>query len=416
MKIHILNIGDELLIGQVVNTNASAMAEILGLNGYRVNRMIVTGDPVDEIIRALEQSLCDADVVLLSGGLGPTSDDRTREALCRFFSCGMHTDESALANIRNIFERHAYKMSPANLKQAEVPDACKVIPNPLGTSPGMWFDVKGKVLCAVPGVPFEMERMLREEIIPRLKEQFPSSHVLHRTVLTQGVGESFLAERIASWEEALPPFISLAYLPQPGMVRIRLTAEGNDFRLLNDETERQIGLLREIIPGYIFGFDQDTLESVSGRLLQTMGKTLATAESCTGGYIAHLITTVPGSSAYFKGGIVAYDNPVKSGVLKVSEETLAVDGAVSRTVVCEMAESVRQLLKTDYSLAVSGIMGPEGGSPEKPVGTVWIAVSSPLKTEARLFRLGDERMRNIRRTALSALNMLRTILMDEKGD
>jgi nicotinamide-nucleotide amidase len=413
MKIHILNIGDELLIGQVVNTNAATMAEILEQGGYRLSRIVMVGDPVDEIMQAMEQSIRNADVVLLSGGLGPTSDDRTREALCRFFSCGMHTDESALANIRDIFERHAYKMSPANLKQAEVPDACTVIPNPLGTSPGMWFNTNGKVVCALPGVPFEMERMLREEIVPRLKDMFPSANVLHRTVLTQGVGESFLAERIADWENALPPSISLAYLPQAGMVRIRLSAAGENMQVLKDETDRQIELLTRMIPEYVFGFDQETLEGVAGKLLLLRGKTLATAESCTGGYIAHLITTVPGSSAYFKGSVVAYNNDVKTSVLNVDPEVLEREGAVSREVVCRMADAARKLLKADYSLAVSGIMGPEGGSPQKPVGTVWIAVSTPLMTQARLFRLGDERMRNIRRTALSALNMLRTILLEE---
>jgi nicotinamide-nucleotide amidase len=411
MKVEIINIGDELLIGQVVNTNASWLADQLTLNGFSVGRILTVSDNIDDILSAFREGFLRSDILLVSGGLGPTSDDLTREALCRFFSCNMRSDEDSLETIKKIFGRRNWPLTAINIKQAEVPEKCKAVSNPIGTSPGMWFEENGKILVAMPGVPFEMKQMVSEIIIPRLKEKFGQEKIVYRNILTHGLGESSLAERIKDWETDLPPQITLAYLPQPGIVRLRIMTKGNDEEEMLAMINKQIEKLKSIIPELIFGYDQDTMESIIGELLLNKNAYLSTAESCTGGYISHLITSVPGSSRYFKGSIVSYDNNVKIQQLGVRQDDIINYGAVSKQVVTQMAENVRKELNTDYSIAISGIAGPDGGTTEKPVGTTWIAVATPENTIVKHFIFGDNRERNIRRAALTALNMLRMELL-----
>jgi nicotinamide-nucleotide amidase len=411
MNVGILCIGDELLIGQVVNTNASWLGEQLTLAGYRVNSITTVADKVDEIIPAFSQGLVQSDVLLVTGGLGPTSDDRTRDALSVFYNCGLRIDPLAVEDIKRMFARRNWPVTDVNYRQAEVPEACEVIHNPIGTSPGMWFEKEGKILVAMPGVPFEMKNMMTNFVLPRLASLFKPEPAVYRNILTQGVGESFLSEKIKEWEEDLPQEISLAYLPQPGIVRLRLLARGTNADHLEDLIEEQIDKLNKIIPEYIFGYDEDTLQSVIGELLLDKKATLSTAESCTGGYIAHLITSVSGSSRYYKGSVVAYDNEIKIYELNVSRQNLERFGAVSSEIAEQMAKCIRNRFKTDYGIAVTGIAGPDGGTPEKPVGLVYIALSGPNGTEVIQENFGNDRGRNISRTALTALNMLRKELI-----
>lgn len=407
MKVEILNIGDELLIGQVLNTNAQWLAEQLTGNGFQVTRMVTVADQMQEILDAFKEGLECADIVLVTGGLGPTNDDLTREALCRFFNCGMKTDEPSRERIIAMFGLRGLNLSPLNRMQADVPERSEAIPNYDGTSPGMWFDVDGKVLAAMPGVPFELKSMMKNVVIPRLIERFHPGAVVSKTVLVQGVGESYLAVKIKEWEDQLPEGCSLAYLPQPGIVRLRLLMRGADAAVLENTIAQEVKKLQELLPEEIFGFGDDTLAGVVGNLLKASGETLSTAESCTGGNIAQMITSVPGSSAYFQGSVVSYSNEVKIHQLGVPADLIAAHGAVSEEVVTAMANNVRNLMKTTWSIAVSGIAGPDGGSPEKPVGTTWIAVAGPGGTVARKFLLGDHRGRNITRASLSAINLLR---------
>ena len=407
MKAEIISIGDELLIGQVVNTNASWLAENLNLAGVKVNRIIVLPDSFDELIYGLSESLQRADLIIATGGLGPTKDDITKTVLCKLFDSRLIIDESILAGIEVFFRKRGYSLTELNRKQAEVPHNCTPLENEMGTAPGLWFEKNGKILVSVPGVPFEMKELFTKKILPRIKSRIHSQFIVHKTVLTQGIGESFLADKIKVWEENLPENIRLAYLPQPGIVRLRLTATGEDETIVHCLIENEVNKLRGIIGDLIFGYDNDTLESMIGTLLLRSGRTLSTAESCTGGYIAHLITSVAGSSAYYKGSVISYSNEIKTGFLNVKEEILITCGAVSEETVIQMAENIRKKFITDYSIAVSGIAGPDGGTEEKPVGTVWIAVATPEKTITKKFLFGDNRLRNIQRASISALNLLR---------
>ncbi len=413
MKIEVLNIGNELLIGQVVNTNASWLGEELNLAGFMVNRIVVIADDGDEIISALSEATLRADVVLISGGLGPTKDDITKDALCRFFNTRLIFNKEAYENIEGFFRQRNLAVSVINRKQAEIPESCIPIQNRHGTAPGMWFEIErpgstGKVkIVSMPGVPFEMKAMVTDSVIPWLKKVFPSHAVVHKTIMTQGIGESFLSDIIEEWENQLPSSISLAYLPQPGIVRLRMTASGSDGKELKTLINRETEKLLAIIPEYVYGFDDEKLEDIIGKLLIRDNSTISTAESCTGGYIAHLLTTIPGSSSYFRGSVVAYANDIKESELNVRPETLTRYGAVSEEVVLEMAAGIRTKFKTRYSIATSGIAGPAGGTVEKPVGTTWIAIATPEKIFAKKYLFGDNRERNIRRTALQALNLLR---------
>jgi len=413
MNVEIINIGDELLIGQVVNTNASWMAEQLSLSGFRVRNIRAIEDVHEEIKHALEEAEKRAEIVLISGGIGPTRDDITKTTLCEFFETRLVFDADAYRDIELIFGRRGYPVTELNRQQAELPEKCTGIPNTLGTARGMWFEKtegnhgKKTIFVAMPGVPFEMKAMMELEIIPRLEKLFKTPAIFHKTVLTQGVGESFLAAQIEQWENELPPSIRLAYLPQPGIVRLRLTGLGQNDAQIRGLVEKKVKKLEALIPDYIFGTDQDTLEGILGRLLTEKGASLACAESCTGGYIAHLLTTVPGSSGYFKGSVVAYANEAKEKLLGVNPESLLRFGAVSEAVVKEMAIGAQSRLNADYVISTSGIAGPDGGTTDKPVGTIWIGIASPDEVFAQKFLFGDSRDRNIRRTALQAMNMLR---------
>lgn len=412
MKAYIINIGDELLIGQVANLNASWMAEQLNRIGMEVSKIVVVGDKAEEISNAIKVAANEAEIIFLTGGLGPTSDDKTKDVLCDHFGKKLIMHEPSLKNITDYFKSRGLEVTERNRRQAEVPEGCKVIPNKEGTAPGLWYETKNKIYIAVPGVPFEMKAMMLHHILPGIEKLMKAPWVVHKTILTQGVGESFLAEIILQWENELPSYVSLAYLPSPGLVKLRLSAKGNDKKKLQKVIDVQVRKLQKVIPEIIYGYDTDTLETVTGNLLKQRGQTLATAESCTGGAVAQRITTVAGSSAYFRGSVIAYSNEVKENILGVKKETLAKCGAVSEETVREMAVNVRKKLKADYSIAVSGIAGPDGGTNEKPVGTVWIAVASPKNIIAKKFQFGNNRLVNIERAVITALNMLRKAILE----
>jgi nicotinamide-nucleotide amidase len=416
VDVEIINIGDELLIGQVINTNAAWMAGQLNGAGFRVATVTVIADERQAISEALEQAGKRAPIVLISGGIGPTRDDITKQTLCEFFDTKLVFNTEAYRDIEALFARRGFTMTELNRMQAELPEACTSLPNKLGTARGMWFEKNTAgsqpvIYVSMPGVPFEMKEMMTLEVIPRLKKIFATPVIVHRTILTQGVGESFLAEQINAWELALPDAVKLAYLPQPGIVRLRLTGTGREREELDRILNEAIEKLYDMIPHYIFGQEQETLEQIVGKLLLERGQTLALAESCTGGYISHLITSVPGSSGWFRGSVVAYSNDLKVSLLGVEEESLRRFGAVSETVVREMAIGAQHRLNAGYAIATSCVAGPDGGSAEKPVGTTWIAIATPDDVISSHFLYGDNRERNIRRTTLQALNMLRKQLV-----
>ena len=411
MLAEIITIGDELLIGQVIDTNSAWMAEQLNMVGIKVHQITSISDNQEHIITTLHEASLRAQLILITGGLGPTKDDITKYTLCKYFDTDLVFSEDAYKNVEKLFAVRGLAVTELNRLQAMVPANCKVIPNPNGTAPCMWFEKDGCIYVSMPGVPFEMKAIMEEEIIPRLLNG-TNEVIIHRTILTEGVGESHLAAVIEPWEDALPSFIKLAYLPQPGMVRLRLTAYGTDRTILQHALTKAEKDLYPYAGSYIFGFDTDTMESVTGKLLLNKGMTLSTAESCTGGNIAQLITSIAGSSAYFKGSVVAYSNEIKEQVLGVPQQVIVEHGAVSEQTVRAMAEGIRSRFSTDYSIAVSGIAGPTGGTPEKPVGTTWIAVGTPVGTVARKFMFGEHRGRNIRKASVAALNMLRVKLIE----
>jgi nicotinamide-nucleotide amidase len=409
----IISIGDELLIGQVVNTNASWIAVELNLVGIDIHQITTISDEKTHILSALEEASRRAEIILITGGLGPTKDDITKQTLCEYFDSRLVFNADVFANINKLFGLRGIRMSDLNRKQAEVPESCTVILNSNGTAPGMLFEKNGKIYISMPGVPYEMKVMVKAEIIPLLLKRFSHGAIVHKTIMTQGIPESVLAKKIEQWEDNLPSNIRLAYLPQPGAVRLRLTAKGKDKAILERQVEKEIEKLNKIIPDDISSLEDEQVNETIGNLLWEIGKTLSVAESCTGGYIAHLITLVPGSSDYFKGAVIAYANEIKESQLGINHQSIIEHGAVSKKVVKEMAEGVRKLMGTDYAIATSGIAGPGGGTTEKPVGTTWIAIASKNETVANHFLMGEHRERNIRKTALTALNMLRkTILAD----
>jgi nicotinamide-nucleotide amidase len=409
--IDIISIGDELLIGQVINSNASWMGQQLSSQGMRINRMVAIADTREAIIHALENSARHARVVLITGGLGPTKDDLTKDVACEFFDSKLVLDEQVKQHVESFFKKRGRDLTELNYWQAMVPDNCKVIPNAVGTAPGMYFEKDEVHYLFMPGVPLEMKSIMETWAIPYFRELCQPKAYVEKTVLTHGMGESFLADKIADWENALPEHFSLAYLPSPGRVRLRISARGDDKAALQKELDNQIAKLKNKIKFLFFGYDTDTMEEVVGKMLLHKKATLSTAESCTGGLIAHKITSIPGSSQYFKGSVVAYANEIKEDILKVNAKDLEKHGAVSEEVVLQMAANVRNLYKTDYALAVSGIAGPDGGTEEKPVGTVWIAMATPRKVVAKKFLFGSERSRNIDWAYQTALNMLRLELL-----
>lgn len=408
----IITIGDELLIGQVIDSNSAWMAQELNGIGIWVRHRVAVGDNREEIWKALDQESEGSEVILITGGLGPTADDITKPLLCDYFGSQLIVDQQALANVKNIFEKILKRpLSESNLKQAEVPDRCTVIQNKRGTAPGMWFEKEGKIFVSMPGVPNEMQGMMTSGVLSNLQKKFTLPFILHKTLLTAGIGESSLAEYIQDFESALPAPFSLAYLPNYGMVRLRLTGRADEKIKLTNEMQSQFERLKQIVAEWLVIDEDLSLQDAIGRLLKERKQTLSTAESCTGGYIAHLITTIPGSSQYFLGSIVSYSNGIKESLLQVDALTLKHEGAVSRETVRQMAQGALSALGTDYTIAVSGIMGPEGGTAEKPVGTVWVAVANHQQILDQQFYFRFDRLRNIELTANTALNLLRKFII-----
>lgn len=411
MKVEIITIGDEILIGQIVDTNSAWMGQKLNEIGAKVERITTISDTLEEIKSAIKEAESRVDVVLITGGLGPTKDDVTKKALAEYYDCNFTFHPEIAEHIARLFARFGKEITEINRLQAELPSACKPLQNDNGTAPGMWFEQNNTVVISMPGVPYEMKGLMRNHVLPRIRQKFNAPAILHKTVLTMGMGESWLSERISDWESALPSDLKLAYLPSPGRVRLRLSAFGNEVVQLQSKLNLEVEKLIQLIPELVFGYDTDTIEKVVGELFKEKGLTVGTAESCTGGLIAHKITSIAGSSAYFLGSVVSYANEVKMNSLGVSEENLKQYGAVSEAVVRQMAEGVRKNLKTDFGIATSGIAGPDGGTEEKPVGTVWIAISGPERTVAKKYQFGHNRARNIEISANTALNMLRKELI-----
>ena len=409
----IITIGDELLIGQVVDTNSSWIAQELNKIGVIVKHRVAVGDVWDDIWTALEEESKIADIILITGGLGPTADDITKPLLCKFFNGNMVVHQPTLAHITHLFEQVLKRpMIERNAKQAEVPDTCTVLFNDRGTAPGMLFKKDAKIFVAMPGVPHEMKYIMSTHVIPLIPTLYATDIIEHRTLLTAGIGESFLAELIQDFETGLPTNIKLAYLPNFGMVRLRLTAIGSDREALNKDLDNQFNKLKINVREYLVIDEDQPMEVAVGRLLKARNQTVATAESCTGGYIAHLLSIYPGSSSFFTGTIVSYANIIKEKMLGVSHEILTTVGAVSEETVVQMAKAVREAMDTDYAISVSGIMGPDGATSEKPVGLVWIAVASKEKVIAKSFHFRFDRRRNIELTATNALNMLRGVILE----
>lgn len=425
-----MTIGDELLIGQTIDTNSAFIAQELNKIGVWVKRRVAVGDAWDDIWQALDEEGKNSDIIIITGGLGPTADDITKPLLCKYFGGKLVVNEDVLKHVKYLFEqvyRRPGALLERNLKQAEVPDVCTVLHNARGTAPGMLFEApsksppKGetseqsltqkKIYISLPGVPHEMKGLIIDEVIPRLLKEFEMPVILHRTAFTSGQGESMIAEHIKDFESALPAHIRLAYLPGYGMVKLRLTATGDKKEKLAEELNDQFEQLKTLVKDWLVTDTDEGLEVVVGKILKQKGKTMGTAESCTGGYIAHLITSVAGSSAYYNGSVVSYADDVKKDILGVNQQTLNTVGAVSEETVRQMVKGAIEKLNVDYAVATSGIMGPDGGNPEKPVGTVWIAAGNKENISAKLFHFRFDRERNIRQTAHTALDFLRKFIL-----
>ena len=411
VKIEIITIGDEILIGQIVDTNSAWMGAELSKAGFDVVQITSVHDEVMPIQSALKAALGRADVVLVTGGIGPTKDDVTKRTLCDFFHTRLVHSEAVLQNIQRLYTHRRDVLNDLTRAQAMVPESATIIQNTVGTAPITWFDCEGgQVVVSMPGVPYEMRQAMSAEVIPRLQKKFDTPALLHKTLLVTGYPESALALKMADWEAALPANLHVAYLPNYSIIRLRLTGTGDDMLALDFAMNQQIDRLKALLGTAVVCDEDITVAEWLGRLLKSRGLTLATAESCTGGNIAHLITQVPGSSEYFKGTVVSYANEVKTGVLGVRAGDLERHGAVSQPVVEQMAQGVRRLLRTDWAVATSGIMGPGGGTPDKPVGTVWMAVCSADRLISRPYHVNHHREQNIERASQLALLMLRELL------
>ncbi len=410
----IITIGDELLIGQTIDTNSAWMAQELNKIGVWVKRRVAVGDTREDIWQELDEESRDSQIILITGGLGPTADDITKPLLCEYFGGKMIVNNEVLEHVKNIFARLTRPMIERNAKQAEVPDVCTVLMNARGTAPGMLFRKDGRIFISMPGVPHEMKGIMTDEVLPLLQREFKMAFILHRTLLTAGVGESFLADLIEHWENQLPSFIKLAYLPNYGMVRLRLTASGSEKEMMEKELDAQFNQLQQIVKDHLVVTEDLPLEKALGDLLKQKGKSIATAESCSGGYIAHLITSIPGSSDYFKGTVVSYSYDAKETILGVNHETLETKGAVSEETIKEMFDGLLRVTTADYGIATSGIMGPGGGTEDKPVGTVWVAVGSRKKMVAKRLQFRHDRLKNIELTAANAMLMMFQFIRDEQ--
>ncbi|MBN1988667.1 MAG: competence/damage-inducible protein A [Bacteroidales bacterium] len=414
MNAEIITIGDEILIGQIVDTNSAWMAQELNRIGVEVFRITSISDSANEIESAINEAFSRVDVVLVTGGLGPTSDDITKPTLARYFNTVLELHEPTLKHVEELFKRRGLPLTESNKAQAFLPASCTVIPNLQGTAPGMMFTKDKKVLVSMPGVPFEMKFIMGSHILPWLTGNGGLTDViLHKTIQTFGLPESFLSDRLAQWEQSLPPFLKLAYLPSPTSIRLRLTARGKSGKLLEAGIKKAALTLLDVIPNEVFGYNDASMADVVGVLLRLTRSSICTAESCTGGTIAQMLTSAPGASNYFMGSVVAYANSVKQDLLGVSITDIETHGAVSSEVVETMAKGALRVLGASYAIATSGIAGPGGGTNEKPVGTVWVAVASSNKVISQKFELGSDREKNIIRSSVSALNMLRLLLFEE---
>jgi nicotinamide-nucleotide amidase len=407
MKAAILTIGDELLIGQTIDTNSAWMGAELSKAGFDVFKMTSIHDRREDILTALSEAMGKTNVVLITGGLGPTSDDITKQTLCEFFNTILVMNDEVLRMIEGMMIHRNFPMNENNRRQAEVPQSCRVLTNASGTAPGMWFEKDETIFVSMPGVPNEMKYIMTEHVLPELHKRFTSQFIIHRNIMTYGTFEAKLAEMLSGFEAGLPSSIKLAYLPASGVIKLRLTATGTDYNSLLNLINIEVKNLYKVIPEYIYGENEESLEIIIGKLLKAKKKMVSTAESCTGGEIAHILTSVPGSSDYYVGSVIAYSNSVKTQLLGVQEEIIKKNGAVSEKVVRDMAAGARNLFGTDFAVATSGIAGPDGGIDSKPVGTVWIAVASGqgIVTEKHVF--GNDRIANIKRFSLAALNLLR---------
>ncbi len=412
MTVSIVTIGDEILIGQITDTNAVWIAKTMTTLGMHVHEMVSISDTPKHITRTLDRLIGSSDLVMMTGGLGPTKDDLTKQTLNDYFGGTLVVDEQVLATITEFFNKRGRTMIDSNRRQAEVPDACKALPNDHGTAPGMWFEKDRTIVVSMPGVPYEMKPMVTNKVIPALKSKLEIPTLVHRTIMTHAVPESYLAEMISDWENNLPECIKLAYLPRPGIVRLRLTVTGKCAEKANELLDEQTALLKDRIGDHIFGYDDLPIEQVLGALLKKKGCTVSAAESCTGGNIARLITRIPGSSAYFNGTLVAYSNAVKTATLGVGEELIETHGAVSREVVESMAKGALRTLGSDVAMATSGIAGPDGGTEEKPVGLVWIAVASADRVYSKAYRFGGHRELVIEQSSIMAIGLLLKLLND----
>jgi nicotinamide-nucleotide amidase len=418
MNAELLTIGNEILIGQIVNTNSVWMAQQLNMIGVSIVHMSSVADDRDAILKAFDDASHRADIVLITGGLGPTKDDITKKTFCDYFDTQLVTDVNVLEDITEFFSKRNKQVSDLNKKQAEVPKGCFVIRNKNGTAPGMWMEKNNTIFVSMPGVPYEMQAILLDDVIPEIKKRYKLPFIYHKTILTQGIGESDLAELISDWEDGLAESkIGLAYLPSPGMVRLRLSSKGFDEIELNNLIESEVEKVKPLIEKYIYGYeeygkDQPKIEAILGNLLLEKGLKLGLAESCTGGYISHLITSVAGSSNYYNGCIVPYHNEFKNSLLKVDTSVFEKHGAVSKECVSAMVQETLLTFKANVAIAVSGIAGPAGGTDEKPVGTTWIAVAYDGQILTKHFVFGHNRQRNIQMTATTAMNMLRKLILN----
>ncbi|MDB5131920.1 MAG: competence/damage-inducible protein [Mucilaginibacter sp.] len=413
MLAEIITIGDEILIGQIIDTNSAWMARELNNIGIRVKQISSVSDDRQHILTSLAEAGKRADIIFITGGLGPTKDDITKKTIAEYFGVNMVENKDALNNVVNIFAKYNRPLLEVNRLQAQVPENCEVILNKNGTAPGMWFNVDGKIYISMPGVPHEMMYMMEEDVLPKLKSTLKLPFIIHKTILTVGEGESFLAERIADIEDSLPLFIKLAYLPKPGQVRLRLSGYGDDKNLISARLNEFVAKIVERVGDVVAAQEDIPIEKAILNFMAANGLTLSVAESCTGGYISHLFTQHPGSSKVFFGGAISYSYELKESILGVKGTTLLTYGAVSEETATEMAQGALLKFKSDYAIAVTGIAGPDGGTAEKPVGTVWIAVASSKELVVRKFTFGSKRQQNIERSATAALGMLNNLLREQ---